>query len=149
MLPLENDNQCVEKTFVKKTFVGLAAAIVATGGLGLAGMGLASGTAQAEPGFAPLYHWCPGDNFLPEWGFNFDWFTCHDDHHRDGDGWDHSRDWWQQGGDQGWQPGGDRGWQPQGGDQGWQPRGDQGGDRGSQPQGGDRGGPAPWQPWQR
>jgi len=137
---------------MKKTFVGLAATVVATGGLGLAGLGLASGAAQADIGPVPLYHWCPGDNWDPGWGGNWDQGNCHDDHHRDMDGWDHSRDWWgDQGGDRGWQPwgdqGGDRGWQPggdQGGDRGWQPGGDQGGDRG-----GDRGGPQPWQPGQQ
>jgi hypothetical protein len=93
--------------------------MLVSGGLGLAGLGLAAGTAQAEPRFAPLYHWCPGEDWHPEWGFNFDWGTCHDDHHRDSDGWDRSRDW---GGDQGGDRGGDRGGPPP-----WQP----------------------WQPWQR
>jgi hypothetical protein len=73
---------------MRRQFVGLAATVVVAGGLGLAGMGLASGTAQAEPGLAPSYHWCPGDVFPPEWGLNFDWFTCHDDHHHDIDGFD-------------------------------------------------------------
>jgi hypothetical protein len=129
---------------MRKRIVGLATTALVTGGLGLAGFALTPGTAQAEPGPFPAYHWCPGDDWFPWWGFNWDWGTCHDDHHRDFDGWDHSRDWWgDQGGDRGgWQP-----WQgDQGGDRGgWQPRqGDQGGDRG-----GDRGGPQPWQPWQR
>jgi hypothetical protein len=110
---------------MKRRIVGFATTMVVSGGLGLAGMGLASGTAQAEPGFAPLYHWCPGDDWHPEWGFNFDWGTCHDDHHRDGDGGDHSRDWgYNQGGDGGWQQGGDQGGPPP-----WQPQ--------------------PWQPWQQ
>jgi hypothetical protein len=30
-----------------------------------------------------MYHWCPGDDSLPEWGFNWDWALCHDDHHRE------------------------------------------------------------------
>jgi hypothetical protein len=126
---------------MKKTFVGLAATMVATGGLGLAGLGLASGTAQAEPGFVPLYHWCPGDFWDPGWGDNWEWGGCHDDFHRDADGWDHSRDWrpdqgpgWQPWGDRGWNQGGERGWD-HGGDRGW----DQGGDH-------DRGG-GPAQPW--
>jgi hypothetical protein len=57
-------------------------------------LGLASGTAQAEPPFGPppLYHWCPGEFWHPEWGFNFDWTTCHDDFHRDIDGDNHDRD---------------------------------------------------------
>ncbi|MDT5236259.1 MAG: hypothetical protein QOF47_2246, partial [Mycobacterium sp.] len=25
---------------------------------------------------------------------NFDWNTCHDDHHRDGDGDNHDHDFW-------------------------------------------------------
>jgi hypothetical protein len=43
-------------------------------------------------GPAPLYHWCPGEFWRPEWGFNFDWNTCHDDHRRDGDGDNHNND---------------------------------------------------------
>ena len=61
--------------------------IVATG-LGLAGVGGAT-VAAAQVGAFPSYHWCPGDFWHPEWGFNFDWTTCHDDHHRDGDGDDY------------------------------------------------------------
>jgi hypothetical protein len=35
----------------------------------------------------------PGREFWrPDWGFNFDWNTCHDDHHRDGDGDNHNND---------------------------------------------------------
>jgi hypothetical protein len=111
-----------DKQSMKKTFVGLAATMVATGGLGLAALGLASGTAQADIGPVPLYHWCPGDFWDQGWGDNWEWGTCHDDHHRDMDGWDHSRDWGDQGG--GW--GGDHR-----GDPGW--RGDRGPDRGGQP----------------
>jgi hypothetical protein len=77
---------------MKRTIVGFATTMLVSGGLGLAGLGLASGTAQAEPGFAPLYHWCPGDGWHPEWGNNWDPGTCHDDHHRDIDGDNHSRD---------------------------------------------------------
>jgi hypothetical protein len=40
----------------------------------------------------PSYHRCPGDFWHPEWGFNFDWTACHDDHHRDGD--NHNNDYW-------------------------------------------------------
>jgi hypothetical protein len=108
---------------MKRRIVGFATTMLVSGGLGLAGLGLASGT-QAEPGFGfpPLYHWCPGDNWHPEWGFNFDWGTCHDDFHRDIDGDNHDRDWRaDQRGDQGpWQRG-DQGpgqqWWP--GQQGW------------------------------
>ena len=74
--------------------VGLAAAMVVTAGLGLAGLGLAA-TAQAEPGFGlePPYHWCPGDAWLPEWGFNWEWALCHDNTHRDIDGDYRGNDW--------------------------------------------------------
>jgi hypothetical protein len=87
--------------------------MLVSGGLGLAGLGLASGT-QAEPGFGspPLYHWCPGDFWDPGWGFNWDGGVCHDDHHRDADAWDHSRDW---NGPPPWQPAPP--WQPP-----WQPQ---------------------------
>jgi hypothetical protein len=60
-------------------------------GLGLAGLGAAP-AAHAQPGPVPDYHWCPGDRWDPGWGNNWDAGTCHDDHHRDGDGGDHSRD---------------------------------------------------------
>jgi hypothetical protein len=74
---------------MKRGIIGFATTMVVCGGLGRA-----SGSAQAEPGFgpAPLYHWCPGEFWRPEWGFNFDWNTCHDDHHRDGDGDNHNND---------------------------------------------------------
>jgi hypothetical protein len=42
----------------------------------------------------PDYHWCPGDMWRPEWGFNWDDRNCHDDHHRDMDGPSHDNDWW-------------------------------------------------------
>jgi hypothetical protein len=137
---LLTDNECM-----KKPFVGLAATMVATGGLGLAGLGLASGTAQADIGPVPLwYHWCPGDFWDQGWGFNWDWGFCHDDFHRDIDGDNHDRDWrWDQRGDQGpWQRGDQGPWQR--GDQGpWQ-RGDQG------PwQRGDQGPGQQWWPGQR
>jgi hypothetical protein len=64
-----------------------------TTGLGLAGVGAAT-TAGAQVGQFPSYHWCPGDFWRSEWGFNFDWNTCHDDHHRDGDGDNHNIDFW-------------------------------------------------------
>ena len=72
----------------------LATAVVVSAGLGVAGIGLTA-HAKAEPGFAPapMYHWCPGDDWLPEYGFNWEWSLCHDDHHRDIDGDDHRFDW--------------------------------------------------------
>ena len=44
----------------------------------------------------PAYHWCPGEMWRPEWGFNWDGGNCHDDHHRDMDGFSHDHDWWGQ-----------------------------------------------------
>jgi hypothetical protein len=78
---------------MSKPLVGLAAAAVLAAGLGAASFGLAAGTAHAEPHFLPAYHWCPGDDFRPEWGGNWEPNACHDDYHRDGDGYDHSRDY--------------------------------------------------------
>jgi hypothetical protein len=139
---LLTDNECM-----RKIFVGLAATMVATGGLGLAGLGLASGTAQADIGPVPMYHWCPGDFWDQGWGFNFDWFNCHDDFHRDIDGDNHDRDWrGDQRGDQGQWQRGDQG-PDQHGDQGQWQRGDQGPDqRGDQGQW-QRGDQRPGQPW--
>jgi hypothetical protein len=73
--------------------------------LGLAGVGAAAG-AQAQPASFPEYHWCPGEWWDPGWGENWDGGFCHDDHHRDIDGYDHGRDW----GGPGWQHPGP--WQP-------------------------------------
>jgi hypothetical protein len=107
---------------MKRKIIGFATTMVVSGGLGLAGLGLASATAQAEPGFGPppLYHWCPGEFWDPGWGNNWDGGFCHDDFHRDMDGDNHDRDWrGVQGRDQGpWQRG-DQGpqWWP--GQQGW------------------------------
>jgi len=79
-------------SFVKpKLLLGAAAATVLAGAVG---SGIASGTANAVVGPFPDYHWCPGDFWHPEWGFNWDWNVCHDDHHRDNDGPDHSHDGW-------------------------------------------------------
>jgi len=64
-----------------------------TAGLGFASVGGAT-VAAAQVGEFPSYHWCPGDFWRPEWGFNFDWNTCHDDHHRDGDGNNRNNDFW-------------------------------------------------------
>ena len=75
----------------------------------MAGLGLSLGTAGAVVGAMPEYHWCPGDNFDPGWGNNWEPNACHDDFHRDGDGGDHSRDY---------RPYGDRGGDYRGGDYG-------------------------------
>ena len=56
-------------------------------GLGLVGLGAAD-IAQAHPApFAPMpdYHWCPGDQWDPGWGDNWDQGRCHDDGFYDGE----------------------------------------------------------------
>lgn len=73
----------------KRTFFGISAAALLASA---AGLGLSSGTAQAEPGFIPAYHWCPGQFFDPGWGPNWDQNVCHDDTHRDSDGDFHGND---------------------------------------------------------
>lgn len=55
-----------------------------TAGLGLAGLGMVI-IAQAQPGPFLDYHWCPGEQWNPGWGNNWDQGACHDDHWRDGD----------------------------------------------------------------
>jgi hypothetical protein len=77
------------KPNLKKALVGLGATLVA----GAAGFGLTAGTAQAEPGFVPTYHWCPGQYYDPGWGPNWDQGVCHDDSHRDRDGNFHDNDY--------------------------------------------------------
>ena len=105
---------------MKGKIARIATAVLVSGGVGVTGLGLASGTAQAEPMPAPMYHWCPGNFWDPGWGGNRDWDDCHDDFHRDIDGDSHGRDWhpdWDHGdwhhGD--WDHGGPGPWQP------WQP----------------------------
>jgi hypothetical protein len=74
-----------------KTIPGIAATIFAgAAALGWGGAGAA--IAQAQPAPMPDYHWCPGEWWDPGWGPNWDGGVCHDDFHRDADGWDHSRD---------------------------------------------------------
>lgn len=74
---------------------------------GLVGVGTAT-VAQAQPAPIPQYHWCPGQFWDPGWGPNWDGGNCHDDHHRDADGYDHSHDW-----NNGPGGHGGPGWQPQ------------------------------------
>lgn len=69
-----------------------ASTAIVTAGLGLAGLGAAT-EAQAQPGPFPEYHWCPGQPWNPGWGNNWEWNTCHDDFHRDIDGYNHDRDY--------------------------------------------------------
>ena len=92
-----------------KTIPRIAATIFAGAtALGLGGAGAA--IAQAQPAPVPNYHWCPGQWWDPDWGNNWEGGFCHDDLHRDVDGWDHSRDWR---GGPGWdrdRPGGPGGW---------------------------------------
>jgi hypothetical protein len=68
--------------------------MLVTAGLGLAGWGLASGTARAEVGPVPEFQWCPGQDWHPEWGVNWDWGNCHD--LRPDVSWPQPYWWWQQ-----------------------------------------------------
>jgi len=52
----------------------------------------------------PTYHWCPGDNWDPGWGNNWDGGNCHDDHHRDIDYNNHDHDYWGDNGPGRWGP---------------------------------------------
>jgi hypothetical protein len=56
----------------------IIAGALLSGGIAVAGLGLAAGTAQAQPGFAPLATWCPGQpvpGYPPVvWDIN----VCHD-----------------------------------------------------------------------
>jgi hypothetical protein len=70
---------------------GLFLAALWVAGLWSAGPVAVAAAAPADP---PAYHWCPGDDWRPEWGYNWDWSLCHDDHHRDIDAGDHGHDWW-------------------------------------------------------
>jgi hypothetical protein len=47
-----------------------------------------------SPQYLPSYHWCPGEYWQQQWGYNWDFATCHDDHHRDSYGNEHSHDYW-------------------------------------------------------
>ena len=64
---------------MRRRIVRLATTVLVSGGLGLAGLGLAAGTAQAAPGFAPQATWCPGDP--PKVGATWDPTVCHDYHY--------------------------------------------------------------------
>ncbi|HEU4360583.1 MAG TPA: hypothetical protein VFR27_03630 [Mycobacterium sp.] len=63
--------------------------------------------AEAYPAPFLEYHWCPGQQWNPGWGPNWDQNSCHDDHYYDGEPRDQGH-WHGQGGfDPGWQgPGG-------------------------------------------
>jgi hypothetical protein len=56
----------------------VATTVLVSAGMGLAGIGMASGTAMARPGPAPLTTWCPGQNKPAQapWP-GFDWSVCH------------------------------------------------------------------------
>jgi hypothetical protein len=63
-----------------KRRTALAAALVLSGGVGLAGL-FGAGVAQAAPVPAPQHFgfehfWCPGDAWFPGY-FNWDWNNCH------------------------------------------------------------------------
>jgi hypothetical protein len=49
----------------------------------------------------PDYHWCSGEFWHPEWGFNWDFGRCHDDWYYDGE----PRDQWHWHGNGPWRPG--------------------------------------------
>ncbi|PQM53010.1 hypothetical protein C5U48_06260 [Mycolicibacter virginiensis] len=68
-----------------------AATFAIAAGTGLTGLGVAA-QVQALPAPMPAYHWCPGQIWDSAWGMNWEKNECHDDHHRDRDGNDHSRD---------------------------------------------------------
>jgi hypothetical protein len=55
---------------MNRRITALAAAVLATGGMGLAGLGLSAGVAQALPS------WCPGQP-LPNPDVNWDMGLCH------------------------------------------------------------------------
>jgi hypothetical protein len=55
---------------LRRGIVGLATAVLVSGGLGLAGLALAAGTAQALPS------WCPGQP-LPNPDVDWDMGLCH------------------------------------------------------------------------
>ena len=65
---------------VKQTrpWIRLCTSVLAGGGLALSAFGLAAGPAQAVPGPAPTYHWCPGDRWDSGWGPYQNWHECHD-----------------------------------------------------------------------
>lgn len=107
-----------------------ASTAVVTAGLGLVGLGAATG-AQAHVGPFPNYHWCPGQQWDPGWGNNWEWNACHDDFHRDIDGYNHDRDY------RGPAPGDYRGGDHDGGGQG---NGGNGGGNGGGGNGGGGGG---------
>ena len=48
--------------------------------MALSALGLTSGTAQAAPAPAPMYHhhWCPGDQWDNGWGPYQNWNNCRD-----------------------------------------------------------------------
>ncbi|HEY2503532.1 MAG TPA: hypothetical protein VGI68_19500 [Mycobacterium sp.] len=69
-------------TTVKHTrpWVRLCIGVLAGGELAFSAFGLAGGIAEATPAAVPSYHWCPGDQWDPAWGnnYNWDWNQCHD-----------------------------------------------------------------------
>ncbi|MDT5069194.1 MAG: hypothetical protein QOK02_5349 [Mycobacterium sp.] len=75
-----------------KRTLRFATTTAVSAGLGLAVLGLATGTAEADPGMGPSYsggncpaaigsctHWCPGDPLIPgSQVITWDWNACHD-----------------------------------------------------------------------
>ena len=67
----------------RRGWVRLCTRVLAGGGLAVSAFGLAGGPdpwAQAAPAPMPDNHWCPGDNWDPAWGnnYNWNWNQCHD-----------------------------------------------------------------------
>lgn len=58
----------------------------------------------AQARAVPAYHWCPGQPWDSTWGLNWDSSQCHNEHHRDADGDDHSRDVGDARGPEGFEP---------------------------------------------
>jgi hypothetical protein len=64
----------------QKSWLRLCTGALAAGGVALSTLGLATGTAQAAPPPAPMYHhhWCPGDQWDSGWGPYQNWNSCRD-----------------------------------------------------------------------
>lgn len=86
-VPRPHANSANNRRPTKRGITGLAAAVLLSGGVGLAGLGLAAGTAHANP-LGP-YTWCPGKGLSPDdaavendWGadkgdIKWNWHVCH------------------------------------------------------------------------
>jgi hypothetical protein len=62
-----------------RTLKAIIAGALLSGTVAVASLGLAAGTAQAAPGFAPLARWCPGDPLTSSMQrAGWDLSVCHD-----------------------------------------------------------------------